>query len=50
VNCEPCGTTTSAEVDAFVAERPGMTLGWTSSFDALEEMLVTPADTTSSAP
>ena len=28
-----------AEVEAFVRERAGMTLGWTSSFDALEALV-----------
>ena len=36
---EPCGEATSAEVAAFVHERAGMTLGWTSSFDALEALV-----------
>jgi uncharacterized protein YndB with AHSA1/START domain len=30
---------TGAEVEAFVRERAGMTLGWTSSFDALEALV-----------
>ena len=33
------GEVTSAEVDAFVRERAGMTRGWTSSFDALEALV-----------
>jgi hypothetical protein len=28
-----------AEVEAFVHERAGMTLGWTGSFDALEALV-----------
>ncbi len=39
VTSEPYGEATSAEVEAFVRERAGMTLGWTSSFDALEALL-----------
>ena len=39
VTSEPLGETTLAEVEAFVRERPGMTLGWTGSFDKLEAML-----------
>ena len=39
VTSEPHGETTTAEVEAFVRERPGMTLGWTGSFDALETLL-----------
>jgi uncharacterized protein YndB with AHSA1/START domain len=38
VTSEPLGETTSAESEAFVRERPGMTLGWTGSFDALEAL------------
>lgn len=33
------GEVTGAEVEAFVRERAGMTLGWTSSFDALEALV-----------
>ena len=33
------GSATPAEIDAFVLERPGMTLGWTHSFDELEALL-----------
>jgi uncharacterized protein YndB with AHSA1/START domain len=39
LGCEPWGAATSAEIEAFVAERPGMTLGWTHSFDVLETIL-----------
>lgn len=36
---EPHGETSAAELAAFVAERPGMTLGWNGSFDTLDERL-----------
>jgi uncharacterized protein YndB with AHSA1/START domain len=39
VTSEPLGQTTAAEVDAFVRERPGMTVGWTGSFDELEALI-----------
>jgi hypothetical protein len=39
VTTEPHGDTTTHEVEAFVRERSGMTLGWTGSFDALETLL-----------
>lgn len=42
VTSEPHGEldeVTGAEVEAFVRERAGMTLGWTSSFDALEALM-----------
>lgn len=39
VTSEPHGETTPAEVAAFLHERPGMTLGWTGSFDKLEALL-----------
>ena len=39
VTSEPLGETNPAEVSAFVKERPGMTLGWTGSFDKLEARL-----------
>jgi hypothetical protein len=39
VTSEPHGEATSAEVEAFVLERAGMTRGWTGSFDALELLL-----------
>lgn len=39
LTCEPHGEATPTEIAAFVAERPGMTLGWTGSFDALEALL-----------
>lgn len=34
------GATTAEEVATFVAERAGMTAGWSGSFDALDELLV----------
>lgn len=37
---EPYGATTTEERDAFRKERGGMTLGWTGSFDKLEEYLL----------
>lgn len=39
VTTEPHGEATAAELAAFVGERPGMTIGWTGSFDALEPLL-----------
>ncbi len=39
VTMEPFGETTAEEVAAIMNERPGMTLGWTGSFDKLEEVL-----------
>jgi uncharacterized protein YndB with AHSA1/START domain len=39
VTSEPHGETTTAEVEAFMHERSGMTLGWTGSFDAVEALL-----------
>lgn len=36
---EPHGPTTAEELDAFIKARPGMTQGWTGSFDKLEEYL-----------
>jgi uncharacterized protein YndB with AHSA1/START domain len=38
VTCEPDGEATEAQIEAFVRERSGMTLGWTGSFDALEAL------------
>lgn len=35
----PYGKFTQSEVDAFIKERAGMTVGWTGSFDKLEEYL-----------
>jgi uncharacterized protein YndB with AHSA1/START domain len=40
VTSEPHGEASVIEVEAFVHERSGMTLGWTGSFDALETRLV----------
>ena len=39
VTSTPVGETTSSEAEAFVRERPNMTLGWTGSFDKLESLL-----------
>jgi hypothetical protein len=39
VNSEAFGDFTPEELAAFVAERSGMTVGWTGSFDKLEELL-----------
>jgi uncharacterized protein YndB with AHSA1/START domain len=39
VTSEPYDEATSAEVEAFVRERSGMTVGWTASFDALEVLI-----------
>jgi len=39
VTSEPVGKITSEELAAFQGERPGMTLGWTGSFDKLEEVM-----------
>jgi uncharacterized protein YndB with AHSA1/START domain len=36
---EPDPSASSAQVEAFARERSGMTLGWTSSFDALDALL-----------
>jgi uncharacterized protein YndB with AHSA1/START domain len=36
---EPYGAATPEEIAAFVKERPGMTGGWTGSFDKLEALL-----------
>lgn len=39
VASEPIGEVTRDQLAAFIAERGGMTEGWTASFDALEELL-----------
>lgn len=39
VTWEPHGRTTREELQAFLDERPGMTGGWTGSFDKLEALL-----------
>ncbi len=39
VTSEPHGPASAEELAAFVGERPGMTLGWTGSFDTLESLL-----------
>lgn len=44
VTTEPHGEATVAEVEAFVRERSGMTLGWTGSFDVLEVLLEAAGD------
>ncbi len=38
--CEAIGAVNEKELAAFLLERPGMKLGWTGSFDKLEESLV----------
>ena len=43
VRWEPQGQTTAEELATFVQMRGGMTVGWTGSFDKLEEMLATTA-------
>lgn len=40
VMSEPVGEITSEELTAFLGERPGMTLGWTGSFDKLDEVML----------
>ncbi len=39
VTWEPHGATTAAELETFVAMKAGMTMGWTGSFDKLDEHL-----------
>lgn len=39
VTWEPVGEVTDAELQAFIKERRGMTMGWTGSFDKLEGFL-----------
>jgi uncharacterized protein YndB with AHSA1/START domain len=39
VRWEPYGKVSPAELDAFLTERPGMTQGWTGSFDKLDAYL-----------
>ena len=39
VTWEPYGPATPEEIAAFAAARAGMTMGWTGSFDKLEELL-----------
>jgi uncharacterized protein YndB with AHSA1/START domain len=39
VTTEPHGDATAAELTAFARERPGMTRGWTGSFDVLDALL-----------
>jgi uncharacterized protein YndB with AHSA1/START domain len=42
VTWEPYGPTTPEELQTFIKARPGMTQGWTGSFDKLEAFLSTP--------
>jgi uncharacterized protein YndB with AHSA1/START domain len=39
INWETYGATTAEELNTFIAGRAGMTMGWTGSFDKLEEYL-----------
>ena len=39
VRWEAFGSATAEEMAAFVAEKGGMTMGWTGSFDKLEALL-----------
>lgn len=39
VTWEPSGKVTAEEMETFLKARPGMTQGWTGSFDKLEEVL-----------
>ncbi|MNJ91270.1 hypothetical protein D3C87_89200 [compost metagenome] len=39
VTWEPYGATTPEELDAFIKAKAGMTVGWTGSFDKLEDAL-----------
>lgn len=39
VTFEPVGTASAEEIDAFIDARPGMTQGWTGSFDKLETLV-----------
>ena len=39
VEWEPQSPVSGAEIQAFTKERAGMTLGWTGSFDKLEDLL-----------
>jgi uncharacterized protein YndB with AHSA1/START domain len=41
VTWEPYGAATPEEIEAFIKEKGGMTLGWTGSFDKLEDYLST---------
>ena len=41
VTWEPHGPTTPAELEVFLKSRAGMTMGWTGSFDKLEDLLAT---------
>lgn len=44
VEWEPHGATTKEELQAFIEAKPGMTMGWTGSFDKLEEHLGVPSN------
>jgi uncharacterized protein YndB with AHSA1/START domain len=39
VTWEPYGKATAEEIEAFNKMRPGMTQGWTGSFDKLDALL-----------
>ena len=41
VTWEPHGPTTPAELEVFLKSHAGMTMGWTGSFDKLEDLLAT---------
>ena len=41
VTWEPHGPTTPEELEVFLKSRAGMTMGWTGSFDKLEDLLAT---------
>jgi uncharacterized protein YndB with AHSA1/START domain len=43
VEWQPSPLSTAEEVAAFVSHRPSMTMGWTGSFDKLDEILNQPA-------
>lgn len=42
IHWEPCGAVTAEEMDFFMKARGGMTVGWTGSFDKLEELIEKP--------
>ncbi len=39
IQWETYGNVTAEELETFIKGKPGMTLGWTGSFDKLEEFL-----------
>jgi uncharacterized protein YndB with AHSA1/START domain len=43
VEWQPSPQSTAEEVAAFISQKPGMTMGWTGSFDKLDEILSQPA-------